>query len=296
MNHSLYLTDPGIYKKGGNWYYNHTGLRVTDTERLSKLGVPPSWRNVWYASSKKCHIQAHGIDLQGKKQYILSEEWIHNAKFEKYSRMKKFVKDLPKFTRKIQDLHNPLHLLCNLLLDTHIRVGNEIYAQQNKTYGLTTLRQKHVIQQNGKMYFSFTGKSNMDHTIEIPIKYIPFIKKYITSSKPNTILFCKDSGKEISSEELNVFIKQHMGNEYTCKDFRTYSANVLFIKAFLKNSKSIQNPKKCVLVSIDSTANHLGHTRSISRKSYISERLIDYCIDSFETASTLKASQLLEKL
>lgn len=302
MDHKLYLKDPGIYKKGSNWYFNKTNQKVVDTkciQRLQSFRVPPAWKNVWYSSTPKCHIQVYGTDQSGKKQYIQSEKWINNAKYKKYLRMKQFIKDLSNFKKKIS-LNNftlgyrgVVNLLFNLLIDTHIRVGNEKYAESNKTYGLTTLRQKHFV--DGK--FVFTGKSSIKHSMDIPIEYLPYLNQLSLSDR-NKPLFWYRNGteiKEISSEELNVFLKEQMGKDYTCKDFRTYSANILFIKAFLKNCKKIIG-KKCVLKSIDQAASELGHTRTISRKSYISDTLINYCLESFDSASRLNVSELLSKV
>ena len=104
MDHKLYLSDPGIYKKGVHFYHNGSNKLVNDLKilhRLSSFKVPPAWNNVWYASNKKCHIQVHGTDQSGKKQYILSQKWINNAKYAKFQRMKSFMKDLSSFKRKI---------------------------------------------------------------------------------------------------------------------------------------------------------------------------------------------------
>ena len=300
MDHKLYLRDKGIYKLNGCFYFHKNNKIVTNNERLNKLVVPPAWRTVWYASDPKCHIQVSGIDAGGKKQYILSEKWIKNSKFQKFARMKKFIKELGLFKRKIQltpnllTRENIIHLLFNLLIDLHIRVGNEIYAENNQTYGLTTLRQSHLTLAFNSFQLKFVGKSNILHCINIPPKYNEYFN-LLKSTKKNKNLFVYNS-KPITSEELNEYLKKFMGKEYTCKDFRTYSANMLFIKSFLKNCKKVLNPKKCVLMSIDEAAQHLGHTRSISRKSYISESLIDYCIYSFSDATTLGEASLLSKV
>ena len=304
MDHKLYLTDPGIFKKNDKFYYNKTGKQVVESnqlERLGKLRVPPAWGNVWYTSSPKCHIQVHGIDANGKRQYILSEKWINNSRYTKYIRMKSFIKDLRSFKKKINILKAKnereyiIFLLFNLLIDTHIRVGNEIYAETNGSYGLTTLRQKHCSFDGSNYIFTFLGKSNINHVIVIPDKYNTFLKK-LKKNNGNGPLFYYNGDKIINSEDLNNFLKMFMGKGYTCKDFRTYSANVLFIKAFLKNSKKNEKVKKIVLDSIDSTAQHLGHSRNISRKSYISNNLLDYCYDSFETASELSPDELVCKI
>jgi len=308
MDHKIYLKDHGISKNGNHFYFNKSGIRVTDTkilERLSKFRVPPAWKSVWYSSNKNCHIQVHGIDASGKKQYILSEEWINNSKYSKYNRMKSFITNINNFKKKI-NLNNFKHnyefiikLLFNLLIDTHIRVGNEKYAENNKTYGLTTLRQKHLINRNGIFYFSFVGKSKIEHTIEVPREYNIYLKKLNVLSNNKPLFWYPENGnsKEVNSEQLNQFLKENMGKEYTCKDFRTYSANVLFIKAFLKNCKKERYPpKKIILESIDSSAKELGHSRNICKKSYISTNLLDYCLDSFNSACLLNSSVLLSKI
>jgi len=306
MDHSLYLKDPGIYKNN---------KIITDSktiERLNKIKVPPAWENLWYSSNKNCHIQVSGIDQGGKKQYILSNEWILNSKYLKYMRMKSFIHDLPYFKKKIKlnlttkhnidnlDYRAVVCLLFNLLIETHIRVGNERYASQNKTYGLTTLRQKHLIKKNDTYYFCFIGKSGIEWNVKIPVEYIPFINKLKLNNKNNPLFWYMSSSgeiKEISSEELNVFLKQNMGKDYTCKDFRTYSANILFIKSFLKESKKNKNNiKKIILKCISDSAENLGHSKVISKKSYISNNLLDYCMDSFDKASVSSIEELLSMI
>ena len=303
MDYKVYLSDKGITKLGKTYRFNDSKRTVKDTstlERLDKIYIPPAWRNVWYASNPKCHIQAHGIDAGGKKQYILSEKWKINARFEKYNRMKRFFKNIKSFQRRIrlggiyEDTRESLiKLLFNLLIDLHIRVGNEIYASTNKTYGLTTLRQRHLIKSGNVYTIHFTGKSKIKHSITIPERYNIYLD-YFKHDNSDRLLFTYDNGKRIDSEDLNEYLKKYMGNEYTCKDFRTYSANILFIHAFLKRAKHIKtNVKRFILECIDSTAQQLGHSRNISRKSYISNTLLDYCSDCFESASTCTVDELV---
>ena len=298
MDYKLYLRDKGIYKSKDHYFYSDK-KQVTDVltiERLNNLRVPPAWRNVWYASNEKCHIQVHGLDNAGKKQYILSQRWTQKARYKKYVRMKEFMKDISRFKRKIKlnfngviniDKTTLTKLLFNLLMDLHIRIGNEKYASQNKSYGLTTLRQKHCLKKES-YYLNFDGKSKIHHSIEVPKKYNIYFK-ILKVDNSDDLLF----SNQINSETLNDFLKKNMGEKYTCKDFRTYSANVLYIKAFLKNSKKQGNVKKIVLQSIDESAKKLGHSRSIARKSYISESLVDYCLESFDVASSEDSETLL---
>jgi DNA topoisomerase-1 len=307
MDHKLYLSDPGIYRVGRSFYFHKNNQLVTESkllQRLNKYVVPPAWKNVWYASKERCHIQVYGIDIGGKKQYILSEKWTSHSKYKKYNRMKLFIRDLGPFKKRIKlktvtlSKENIIHLLFNLLIDLHIRVGNEIYAEQNGSYGLTTLRQKHLKATGDCFILQFTGKSNIKHQITIPQEYNPWFRILQLSNK-NKPLFYYKTGNEtklISSEELNEYLKQFMGKDYTCKDFRTYSANMLFIKAFKKICLSGKPIKKLVLCCIDEAARCLGHTRTISRKSYISEKLVDYCIDSFDEACGLSSVELLAKV
>ena len=217
--------------------------------------------------------------------------------------MKSFIKNINSFKRLIVlsrskfGRENLIKLLFNLLIDTHLRVGNEKYAEGNSTYGLTTLRQKHLIDHGDHFSFSFIGKSKIPHTVVVPSEYSYFLRKLILPNKEKPLFWytLNNKMKTIDSEELNCYLKDHMGKEYTCKDFRTWSANIVFIKAFLKNSKKDYG-KKVVLQSIDESARELGHTRNISRKSYISNTLLDYCLDSFDRASFDTKETLLSKV
>jgi DNA topoisomerase-1 len=305
MNYKVYLNDTGISKNGKKYHFNDTKQQVKDQvvlARLDKIYTPPAWRNVWYASNPKCHIQAHGIDAGGKKQYILSEKWKLNARFEKYNRMKRFIKHIKSFKRRIklgnyEDSREFLiKLLFNLLIDLHIRVGNEIYASSNKTYGLTTLRQRHLIKSGNVYNINFTGKSHIKHSIAVPERYNVYFNHLKKDNSDNSLFFY-NKDKTIDSEDLNEYLKRYMGNEYTCKDFRTYSANILFIHAFLKNARNggiKKNVKSLILECIDSTAQQLGHSRNISRKSYISNTLLDYCSEFFDSASSSTVDELVE--
>jgi DNA topoisomerase-1 len=275
-----------IIKKNKRFYYT-SGSPVIDSEiisRLKKIRVPPAWKDVMYASKPSSHIQVHGIDGGGKKQYILSEKWISRSKSKKYNRLRNFIKDLRDFKRKIKlteistfSKETLIHLLFNLLIDTHIRVGNEKYAKCHSTYGLTTLRQKHVSFIDGHFVFSFVGKSKIKHSIIVPEEYNSYLKILHNPEHRNRPFFVYKS-TTLNSEELNDYLRQHMG-EYTCKDFRTYSANIVFIKTLLKKLKSSSKKiEKLVVECIDESAKSLGNSRTICKKSYISDNLVNYCL------------------
>jgi len=289
----------GIYKQGSKFYYYTNNKLVTESsiiERLKQYRVPPAWTAVWYSANPKSHVQVHGVDQGGKKQYILSQDWITRSTNKKYSRLRCFIKDLVAFRRKIRlkqpfeiNYSNVICLVFNLLLATHIRVGNEKYVPHS--YGLTTFRQRHFVNDQ----FIFIGKSGIQHTVDVPGVYIPFLRSLKTTGGKNDVLFWYQRGKAITSSDLNDYLKQHMGKQYTCKDFRTYSANILFIKAFLKNTK-ILPARQCIVKSIIYSAEHLGHSKNICRKSYISDTLIRYCTDSFDTACGESVESLLSRV
>lgn len=285
MNDKVYLTDPGVFKKDNVFYYHKDNKQVHNKiilKRLSQFVVPPAWISVWYATRVDSHIQVYGIDKAGKKQYILSDDWISQQNNNKYSRLKDFIKKLPGFRKKItiHTFHNDretlIKLLFNLLLDTHIRIGNEVYAEQNKTYGLTTLLRKHLHYTNEEGYsFSFVGKSGIKHNIHIPTSYNTFMKYIIESKTAGKHLFIDNEGYNINSDMMNNYLRTHMGEKYSCKDFRTYSANIVFIKNFIKNYKKF-NFKKSLRLSVECTAIQLGHSKIICKDSYISKNLLQY--------------------
>ena len=300
MNHNIFFKDRGISKKDNEYYYNKNNEKITnqrEIKRLNSIKVPPAWKSLWFASNKNCHILAYGFDTNSKKQYILNEKWIEIQKNEKYSRTKRFIKKLDQFKMLIVfnntlSKENLIKVLFNLLLDTHIRVGNEVYSKNNDTYGLTTFRNKHLVLKDNKYYFEFNGKSNIKHLIGIPSKYNKILTKLKIENKENLFSI---NNENITSEDLNTFLKENMDNEFSCKDFRTYSANIIFINTFLL-FKNNNNNKSVINNCIKETAKLLGHSTSISKKSYISDSLINYCICSFEEAKSGSVDSLLSKI
>ena len=305
MNQIIFLKDRGIYSKNGKYYYysNNQIINQHDYSRITEIKVPPAWENVWYASNKKSHIQAYGTDSTGKKQYILSDKWIKESTNEKFERIKRFIKKIKAFKRNIHfttelSKENIIKVLFNLLLDTHMRVGNEIYSVNNSTYGLTTLKKKHLII-NDHYYFSFVGKKNIKHDIKLDSKYHAILLLLIKKIRNNDNLFYYYSDNKrvnISSEDLNDYLKDKLGSEFTCKDFRTYSANIIFIDSFLKFRNNNTNPKKIVLECIKYSSVLLGNSKGICKKSYISNNLINYCLDSFGSAISESRESLILKI
>ena len=309
MDQTIYLRDRGYSRKplkNNRWKYinNKGGKEVPPPEkdRVNKLRIPPQWINVWISSSPSSAIQVTGWDAQGKKQYIYSDEWVSTQKSEKYRRMKGFMKALPRFTLRLNrflkegaEKERVLSAMFKLMMKTNMRVGNEKYAEENNTFGLTTLKKKHFM---GMDKLHFTGKSGIEHTISIK-GVCPRTREVIQ----HLLSKCKSKNKEVfpyNPLDMNNFLRKWMKNDYTCKDFRTLFSNKEFIRSFMRKRQDVSKEpskgslKRFVLDCIDDSAKKLGHTRSISRKSYISEELIEYCLGRWDRARGANYSKLFD--
>lgn len=281
-------------KKYGNvfvYYYIDSKQEVNskDLERIKMLKIPPAWTDVWIAQDADSMIQVIGKDARGRKQYKYHQVHIDKATQEKFVRLYSFIKSIPKLEKTmLEDNSLPfytknkiLSLMLQMVKDYQMRVGKEIYAKTNKSYGISSLRKRHVKIQSNVIYLKFKGKSNqrLSYTInnEYYIKCIKMLMKlegdklfqYITIDN-----FGNEQVKSVTDKDLNEYIQKNMGQEFTIKDFRTYGANLYFIKALLsetkkrtpKNRKTI---KKNLMNAFKTTAKQLKHTGTVSKKSYV---------------------------
>lgn len=291
----------GITRKKVNnefvYYYIDSGKPVTkkDLDRIHKLKIPPAWTDLWIAKDPDLPIQAIGKDVKGRKQYRYHQVHIEKAEIEKFTRMYNFIKAMPKLD-KILAKHNDLpmynkdriiSLMLQMVKDHQLRVGKEVYAKTNKSYGIASLRKKHVKIVNNQIYLKFKGKSNqrLHYTIkkELYIQSIKMLMK-LEGDRLFQYIAIDDSGKEkimkISDRDLNHYIQEHMGSEFTIKDFRTYGANIYFIQSLLSETKK-RNPKnrkiikKNIINAINSTARQLKHTGAVSKKSYVMSFMLE---------------------
>lgn len=277
-------------KKNGKqftYYYikNDNEVSKKDLDRINKLRIPPAWTNVWISIDSKSKIQVIGEDIKGKKQYIYHTEHVLEAERQKFIRLQDFVKSLPQFG-KIVDKHMKLPhynklktiaIMLTIVKKLHIRVGKEQYAKQNKSYGISSLEKRHMKLEGDYINFRFKGKS----------KQILSYRFHSPTLRPQLQLLLKLEGdklfqyidfdekiKRITDTDLNQYIQQHMGEQFTVKDFRTYAANYHFLNSLIretlkrspKNQKAI---KKNLLNAQRKTSNALRHTESISKKSYV---------------------------
>lgn len=249
-----------------------------DLERIKKLRIPPMWTSVQISKSNKSKLQATGFDAKGRKQYIYHADWIEKSKKKKYDKMKKF--DYKYYSKVINDFikKNDLSRDCvianiiKIMEDLNIRVGNESYKKENGSYGITTMLKKHLIGNKLK----FIGKKGINHTKIIKDKRsLDFIKRVCKIKGPNLFYDCY--GRNISSSDLNEFLKNKVKHDVTCKDIRTYCANKIFYNYMKKlpRGKTEKERKKQITDGIDYTSNELGNTRKICKDSYLDPTIID---------------------
>jgi DNA topoisomerase-1 len=282
-------TEPGISRKrqGRYWaYFDSTGKRITDRDeidRLNAVGLPPAYEQAWFCADANGHMQATGVDARGRKQYRYHEDFRAKRDSAKYDGLLEFGKRLPKLRRRIEkdlkrrklERDTVLAAVVRLLDTEHIRIGNEEYARTNKSFGATTLRSRHLRRKGQKMQMRFTGKHGIVHEVKITDGNLKRICKRC-QDLPGQMLFQYVNGdgepKPISSTDVNQYIKDATGGEFTAKHFRTWGASVIALEQLLKKKEDARITVKTV---IEPVAEALGNTPAISRKSYVHPGLLE---------------------
>jgi DNA topoisomerase I len=285
-----YVSDdmPGIgrIKAGSGFRYrNPAGEFLHDKavlQRIDSLAIPPAWTDVWICPDPNGHLQATGRDERRRKQHRYHPRWREVRHETKYARMLVFAKALPQIRRRVKkDLalsglprNKVLATVVKLLEVSHIRVGNEEYARENKSYGLTTLRNGHVEVRGSTLRFHFRGKSGKWHNVDIEDQRLARIVRSC-QNLPGQELFqyVDDDGtrQKVSSEDVNEYLREITGEDFTAKDFRTWAGTVLAavtLKEFQKCESQTQ-AKKNVVEAIKCVAERLGNTVAVCRKCYI---------------------------
>jgi DNA topoisomerase-1 len=281
--------EPGIRRErvGRYWaYFDSDGNRVTDRseiDRLNSIGLPPAYKDGWFCADPNGHLQATGIDARGRKQYRYHSEYREKREAAKYERLLEFGKSLPRLRRRVErdlkarDLTREAVLAGVVrLLDTeHIRVGNEEYAKENKSFGATTLRARHLKRTGHGLMMRFTGKHGIVHEVKITDTNLKRICKRC-QELPGQMLFQYLNGdgepKPVTSTDVNNYIKEATGDEFTAKHFRTWSASVIACEQLLKK---VEDARISVKTVIQPVAEALGNTPAISRKSYVHPKLLE---------------------
>jgi len=296
----VYINDSKLnikrVRQGKSFLYENDKNIIKDENilnRIKSLVIPPAWEKVRVASLDNGHLQAVGRDLKSRKQYRYHPKWNKIRNQTKFYKMHDFGLLLPKIRKKVnKDLAQKtwnkskvLALVVKLLEETHIRIGNEQYAKRNKTYGLTTLRTKHLLKENNKLRFEFTGKRGKHHKITIRNKkLIRLINKCEEIPGWELFQFYDESGikQSVESSMINDYLHEISGEFFTAKDFRTWSASLICFETLRSFGveKEEKQQKKNILEAIDLAAKGLGNTRNVSRKYYIHPEIFNRYNDS----------------
>mgnify|MGYP002622156779 CR=1 FL=1 len=290
-----YVTDGGAgisrRRAGKGWaYYLADGTRITDRHerrRINSLAIPPAWTDVWICADPKGHIQATARDARGRKQYRYHALYREARDHSKFRRMLEFSEVLPAIRERVErDLRGPelsrrqiLAATVRLLDRTLIRVGNDEYAKENRSYGLTTLRAKHVTVSGGKLLFSFRGKSGVQHAIAVTERRIARIVQRC-QDLPGKELFkyIDDDGKRqtVTSDDVNEYLRAAAGGEVSAKDFRTWGGSMLAALALRDTGPAAtqREAARNINRAIDAVAERLGNTRAVCRKYYVHPALL----------------------
>lgn len=295
-----YVTDqqPGIRRVGvggGFRYVDAQGKPLRDPATLARirsLAIPPAWRDVWICPRDSGHMQATGRDARGRKQYRYHPRWRSLRDETKYERMVHFGRALPTIRKAVDAAlalpglprEKVLATLVQLLEATMMRVGNEEYARTNHSFGLTTLRDRHARIDGTRVRFEFRGKSGVHHAVEVDDPRLARIVRR-TRDLPGQDLFqyVDDDGQRhsVGSADVNAYLRDITGEDYTAKDFRTWSGTVLAAMALREFERfdSAAQAKRNVVRAIEHVAGQLGNTPSICRKCYVHPAVVDAYLD-----------------
>jgi DNA topoisomerase I len=294
-------------------YFDTEGKPIRDERRilrLNRLAIPPAYTDVWICPSPHGHLQATGRDDRGRKQYRYHDRWREERDENKYEKIVIFGRALPRIRRRIQrDLRRPglprekvLATVLQLLEKTFIRVGNQEYARENKSFGLTTMRNRHVGVRGSKVRFRFRGKSGQEHDIGTEDKRVAKIVRKLQELPGQEVFqYLDEEGArhQVTSEGVNEYLQEITGEKFTAKDFRTWAGTVMAAMA-LQAQEAFENKsqaKKNVKAAIGAVAKMLGNTPAICRKCYVHPAVLESYLDGNlieglrkKTEETLKES------
>ena len=291
-----YVNDerPGYRRraKGTNFeYFDLEGKPIRNEQRLlriKRLAIPPAWTEVWICPSANGHIQATGRDARGRKQYRYHERWREVRDENKFDRLGQFAKALPNIRRRVaQDLklqglprEKVLATIVRLLERTFIRIGNEEYARENKSFGLTTLRNRHVKVKGAQVMFRFRGKSGRQHEVDVTDRRVAkVIAKCQDLSGQDLFQYVDENGevRDVTSQDVNEYVRQIAGDEFTAKDFRTWGGTVLAAIALAKQEEyqTKKQAKSNIKTAICAVAELLGNTPAVCRKCYVHPVIVE---------------------
>ncbi|MFO2464325.1 DNA topoisomerase IB [Pseudomonas sp. 15FMM2] len=287
-------TQPGLHRKktrGKFQYFNSNGQRVTDAaeiQRINALAIPPAYTDVWICADPQGHLQATGRDARGRKQYRYHPRWREVRDSDKYSRLQAFGNALPKLRKQLQaqiatrgmSREKVLATVILLLDATLIRVGNSQYARDNRSYGLTTLRTRHVDINGSEILFQFRGKSGIEHQVSVKDRRLAnVLKRCLELPGQNLFQYLDENGERrtISSTDVNTYLHSLTGADFTAKDYRTWAGSaqaLAVLRALAWQPES--DAKKHMVQMVKDVARQLGNTPSVCRKCYIHPAVLEH--------------------
>ncbi|RUT42218.1 DNA topoisomerase IB [Pseudomonas sp. PAMC 29040] len=286
-------TQPGITRKklrGKFAYFDPHGQRISDpgeVQRINALAVPPAYTDVWICADPRGHMQATGRDARGRKQYRYHVRWREVRDADKYSRLRDFGLALPKLRRQLDSLlaapgfsrEKVMATVLTLLDATLIRVGNSQYARDNRSYGLTTLRSRHVEVSGSTINFRFRGKSGVEHNISVKDRRVALIiKRCLEIPGQNLFQYLDENGERhtVSSSDINAWLHSLTGADFTAKDYRTWAGSAMALSVLRELQWQPQaDARRHVVDMVKSVARHLGNTPAVCRKCYIHPAVLE---------------------
>jgi DNA topoisomerase-1 len=291
-----YVSDdrPGYTRKANNGdfeYLDTQGQKIRDEQRvlrIKRLAIPPAWTDVWICPSSNGHIQATGRDARRRKQYRYHERWRELRDENKFGRLAGFARALPKIRRRVaRDMRLPglprekvLATVVRLLERTFIRIGNEEYARENKSFGLTTMKNRHVTVKGARLRFRFRGKSRRQHEVDVTDRRIAkIVAKCQDLPGQDLFQYVNDEGdlRDVTSQDVNDYLREITNEDFTAKDFRTWAGTLLSALALNAQCgfETNKEGKANVKAAISAVAQLLGNTPAICRKCYVHPAVLE---------------------
>ncbi len=279
---------PGISRRPsgrGVSYRDSAGTTIRDravVARINQLAIPPAWTDVWISPDASGHIQATGRDVKGRKQYRYHDDWSRHRSSNKFDKLPAFARALPRLRRRIEAdlaLRGPsrdkvLATAVRLLELTLIRVGNVQYARQNRSYGLTTLHKRHLDVDGAALSFAFRGKSGVDHRVSVRDRRLAALVRSLRDLPGQQLFKYRDEAGvlcPITSDDVNAYIREAMGEGFSAKDFRTWAGTVSAARALrdMETPTSPTDAKRKITLCVKAVAGLLGNTPTVCRSSYV---------------------------
>ncbi|WP_374388411.1 DNA topoisomerase IB [Brevundimonas sp.] len=285
---------PGLSRRrsGKGWSYRDAkGRVITDAktlDRIRALAIPPAWTDVWICPRANGHIQAIGRDVKGRKQYRYHADWSTARSTNKFDRLPAFARALPKLRAQVEhDLGlrgvckaKVLATAVRLLELTLIRIGNAVYAKQNRSYGLTTLHKRHLEMDGAALTFEFRGKSGKDHSVSVRDRRLARVVRALEDLPGQQLFKYRDAEGglcPVTSDDVNAYIREAMGDQFSAKDFRTWAGTVSAARALrdMEPPTSPTDARRKITVCVKAVSGLLGNTPTVCRASYVHPKVFE---------------------